>query len=146
MKNLFKTAVATLAITIALPAIANVDPKIAEFCLKAQDFQGCVDSMSGKGSGGTTRQIQQQGASLSEGNSCPYQYGYVGGGYCKRIVCVRRGLFGRGHDEHLANKGHSCSGGAQLEWDNGSEPIRASYRSGCPDREPEYGSSSSCNY
>ena len=35
---------------VALPVEAIVDPKIAEFCLKAQDFQGCVESMSGDSS------------------------------------------------------------------------------------------------
>ena len=34
---------------IALPTTihANVDSKVAEFCLKAADFSGCVESMSG---------------------------------------------------------------------------------------------------
>ena len=27
---------------------ANIDPKIAEICMKATDFQGCVKSMSGQ--------------------------------------------------------------------------------------------------
>ena len=26
---------------------ANVDPKVAEICMKAVDFKGCVESMSG---------------------------------------------------------------------------------------------------
>ena len=35
---------------LALPTVANanVDPKIAEICMKATDFQGCVKSMSGQ--------------------------------------------------------------------------------------------------
>ena len=35
---------------LALPTVANanVDPKIAEICMKATDFQGCVQSMSGQ--------------------------------------------------------------------------------------------------
>ena len=35
---------------IALPSAiqANIDPKVAEMCMKASDFQGCVKSMSGK--------------------------------------------------------------------------------------------------
>ena len=34
---------------IALPTSiqANVDPKVAEICMKAADFKGCVESMSG---------------------------------------------------------------------------------------------------
>ena len=33
---------------IALPSAiqANIDPKVAEICMKAADFQGCVKSMS----------------------------------------------------------------------------------------------------
>ena len=32
---------------IALPSAiqANIDPKVAEICMKASDFQGCVKSM-----------------------------------------------------------------------------------------------------
>ena len=35
---------------IALPTAmqANIDPKVAEICMKATDFQGCVESMSGQ--------------------------------------------------------------------------------------------------
>ena len=35
---------------IALPTTiqANVDPKVAEMCMKATDFQGCVKSISGQ--------------------------------------------------------------------------------------------------
>ena len=34
---------------IALPSAiqANIDPKVAEICMKASDFQGCVKNMSG---------------------------------------------------------------------------------------------------
>ena len=31
----------------SLPAAAEVDPKIAEFCMKATDFAGCVQTMTG---------------------------------------------------------------------------------------------------
>ena len=145
MKNLLTVGIAIAAIGAA-PAFANVDPKIAEFCLKAQDFQGCVNSMSGESTEGTTtiRQIQQQGASLAEGNSCPHLYGYIGGGYCKKVVCIKRGLLGKGHDEHLGGKGFACHGGAQLEWDNNSELVRASYNSACPDEEPALGANNTC--
>ena len=35
---------------IALPSAiqANIDPKVTETCLKAEDFQGCVKSLSGQ--------------------------------------------------------------------------------------------------
>jgi len=146
MKNLLALGVAIAAIGVA-PAFANVDPKIAEFCLKAQDFQGCVRSMSGKKPEETTttiRQVQQQGANLTEGNSCPAQHIYSGGGYCQRVTCIKRGLFGRGHAEELAGKGISCKGGAELTWDNTHQPVRASISTKCPPHEPEIGYASTC--
>ena len=100
-----------LVILVSTPVFANVDPKIAEFCLKAQDFQGCVNSLSGKkpeAPATTIRQVQQQGANLSEGNSCPAQHVYSGGGYCQRVICVKRGLLGRGHAQDLGGKNISC--------------------------------------
>jgi hypothetical protein len=51
---------------------ANVDPKVAEMCMKAVDFKGCVETMSGGSF--QKRMIIDQGVSLSEGNSCPYGY------------------------------------------------------------------------
>ena len=97
MMKVLAFGIAIAAIGVA-PAFANVDPKIAEFCLKAQDFQGCVNSMSGKkpeATETTIRQVQQQGANLSEGNYCPAQHIYSGGGYCQRVKCFS-GCFG--HD------------------------------------------------
>lgn len=29
-----------------MPAMAEIDPKVAEFCIKAQDFAGCVETMT----------------------------------------------------------------------------------------------------
>jgi len=76
------------------------------------------------------------------GNSCPNQYRYSGAGYCQLVQCFKRGLFGKGHSEHLANKGISCSGGAQLEWTG--KMVRASNDPNCPNREPGIGYASSC--
>ena len=44
-----KLSIPLLAL-IALPTAiqANIDPKVAEICMKATDFQGCVESMSGQ--------------------------------------------------------------------------------------------------
>lgn len=39
-------SIAFVVATSALPAIGQVDPKIAEFCIKAQDFAGCVETMT----------------------------------------------------------------------------------------------------
>ena len=131
-----------------LPAVASVDPKIAEFCLKAQDFQGCVKSLSGDSSGSTTtvRQIQQKGADLAEGNQCPAGFAYIGSGNCQEVKC--RGGSGMGHDYRLAGKGWSCKKvlgmfGGELYLDGAI--VRASLNNDCPKKEPRVGYSSSCN-
>ncbi len=46
MKGFLITLLAALALPTAVNA--NVDPKIAEICIKATDFQGCIQSMSGQ--------------------------------------------------------------------------------------------------
>lgn len=148
MKSLLPLGIAIAAIGAA-PAFANIDPKIAEFCLKAQDFQGCVKSMSGDSSGSTTtiRQIQQKGADLAEGNQCPAGFAYIGGGNCQEVKC--RSGTGYGHDYRLAGKGWSCQKtlgmfGNELYLD-GNQIVRASVSSQCPTEEPVVGFNSSCN-
>jgi len=49
MKRLLLPLLAVLALPNAVNA--NVDPKVAEICMKAVDFQGCVNAMSGKSQG-----------------------------------------------------------------------------------------------
>ena len=145
MMKVLAFGIAIAAIGVA-PAFANVDPKIAEFCLKAQDFQGCVNSMSGKkpeATDTTIRQVQQQGANLSEGNYCPAQHIYSGGGYCQSVKCFSGGLFGKGHSEDLAGKGMSCANGQELRWSG--DLVRASFNKKCPPYEPEVGYMSSCH-
>jgi len=46
MKRLLLPLLAALALPTTV--IAEVDPKVAEMCMKASDFQGCVKSMSGQ--------------------------------------------------------------------------------------------------
>ena len=46
MKRLLLPLIAALALPTA--TYANIDPKIAEICMKAVDFQGCVKAMGGK--------------------------------------------------------------------------------------------------
>ena len=46
MKRLILPLLAALALPTA--TYANIDPKIAEICMKAVDFQGCVKAMGGK--------------------------------------------------------------------------------------------------
>ena len=45
MKRLLLPLLAALALPTAVNA--NVDPKVAEMCMKAVDFQGCVNAMTG---------------------------------------------------------------------------------------------------
>ena len=49
MKRLLLPLLAALALPTAVNA--NVDPKVAEICMKAVDFQGCVNAMSEKSQG-----------------------------------------------------------------------------------------------
>ena len=48
MKRLLLPLLAALALPTAVNA--NIDPKVAEMCMKAVDFQGCVNAMTGKSS------------------------------------------------------------------------------------------------
>ena len=57
------------------PVKANIDRDIAEMCMKAVDFKGCVETMSGGPV--QKRMIIDQGVSLSESNSFPYGYAYI---------------------------------------------------------------------
>ena len=47
MKRLLFPLIATIALPTAVNA--NIDPKVAEICMKAPDFKGCIEGMSGGG-------------------------------------------------------------------------------------------------
>tara|TARA_B100000963_G_scaffold346663_1_gene352131 strand:- start:39 stop:776 length:738 start_codon:yes stop_codon:yes gene_type:complete len=47
MRKIFIPLLAALALPTAVNA--NIDPKVAEMCMKAVDFQGCVKAMTGQG-------------------------------------------------------------------------------------------------
>ena len=51
-------------VCIAFPSAiqANIDPKVAEMCMKASDFQGCVKSMSGLNGGRETNNSEYDNA------------------------------------------------------------------------------------
>ena len=134
MNKLLAISIASASIAIrTIPVVAEVDAKTHKLCLEAKDYLGCVKVMKGETSSETViRQVQQQGASVIEGNSCPEQHVYSGGGYCQRVICVKRGLYGRGHGENLGGKASACRGGAELTWDNNHQPIRASFDPKCP--------------
>jgi len=66
MKRLLFSLLAALALPTAVNA--NVDPKVAEMCMKAVDFQGCVNAMTGKKAnefGEGTRDFLRNNGSLS---------------------------------------------------------------------------------
>ena len=46
MKKFFIPFLSFLALPSAIHA--NIDPKVAEKCMKAADFKGCVEAFSGK--------------------------------------------------------------------------------------------------
>ena len=49
MKRLLVISIAPASIAIgAIPALAEVDPKIHKLCLDAKDYSGCVRTMTGK--------------------------------------------------------------------------------------------------
>ena len=82
MNKLLAISIASASIAIrTIPVVAEVDAKTHKLCLEAKDYLGCVKVMKGETSSETViRQVQQQGASVTEGNSCPEQHVYSGGG------------------------------------------------------------------
>ena len=81
MKSLF---LSTLLLGFVSPVKAEVDSKVAEFCLRAKDFEGCVRSMSSKSSDMPSMRIIEGGVELS-GNSCPEGFAYAGAGKCRDV-------------------------------------------------------------
>ena len=137
-----------LLAALALPTSVNaeIDKKTAEFCLKAADFAGCVETMSGITN--NKRLIIDQGLSKSEGNSCPPFHAYIGDGYCQAIGCYKSG---GDHDARLGGKGWRCKKnpmpilghGRSLKFLN-TTAVRASIDKNCPLTEPEIGRNNSC--
>ena len=134
-----------LLLTVSLPAFAEVDGKIHKLCIEAKDYAGCVRAMKGDTSPETTvNQIQRKGANLTEGNTCPAQHLSSGGGYCQRVICIKAGLWGKGHDQGLGGKGNFCKGGAELRWDNNHQPVRAAFDKRCPPGDLDIGFANTC--
>ena len=119
----------------------SVPQSILDKCMKAADFQGCVNVMTGKTSAPTETKITVDMDKIrATGNSCPSGFAYIGGGYCQGIGCYYNP---RGHDYRLGGKGWSCSGGNTLQFKGG--PIRSTTDERCPLVEPEIGKQSSCS-
>ena len=140
-----------LLLFLPIPVIAGPS-QFHDQCLKAADYMGCIKVMTGNSGGTTTIKIDQTnrpGLLAEMGNECPVGTAYVGGGKCRAIVCVYKGIFGRNRPD-LAGKGHSCEKGwgdflghrGSLEW--GNSYTNASNNPNCPAVEPGYGYRSSC--
>ena len=143
MKRFLLPILAALALPNAVNA--NVDPEIAEFCMKAADFQGCVKAMTTKPTNSQNMRIIR-GETEVTGNTCPDNHAYTGGGYCQRVMCdglnwwVRE--FSARHDPLLEGKGWKCQGQKKLMLTG--YPIKATVSDKCPLREPIVGTTSSC--
>ena len=49
MNKLLAISIASASIAIgAIPAVAEVDPKIHKLCIEAKDYLGCVKAMKGE--------------------------------------------------------------------------------------------------
>jgi len=57
MQKLFLTG---LLLSLALPVSAEVDPKVADFCMKATDFAGCVETVT-RGVSGKQKKDAEEG-------------------------------------------------------------------------------------
>jgi hypothetical protein len=145
MSKLIALGFSLITIT-AIPVMAEVSPEIHKLCIEAKDYAGCVKAMRGEDSTDTTiNQIQRQGANLTEGNNCPAQHVSSGGGYCQRVTCIKRGIYGKGHEQGLGGKGLNCKGGAELNWDNNHQPVRAALDKKCPPGDLDIGFMNTCH-
>ena len=151
MKRLLAISIASASIAIgAIPAVAEVDPKIHKLCIEAKDYAGCVRAMKGE-TMPTSRVINSQGADIAEGNQCPAGFAYVGGGNCMEVKCKYNpsGVgYDTGHDQRVAGKSnwgckYSFWYGAGVMYLEGN--ARMSMNSACPPGEPEIGYNSTCD-
>ena len=144
MKRLLAIYIASASIAIgAVPALAEVDPKIHKLCVEAKDYAGCVRVMKGDEMSNSKDKI---------GNKCQTQFAYIGGGNCQRVGC-KYGWWGFGRDNNnsvIAGKsdwkcktvfrsGLFLSGSLVLE-----EVAPVGFDEKCPPVEPDIGWNSSC--
>ena len=152
MKRLLLPLLAALTLPTAVNA-EKIDKEIAEFCLKATDFAGCVKTMSKETN--IKKIVPNEKKSGDEEslivNSCPEGNAYVGNGLCRKVECVypmNTFKAAKGHDQIVAGKSDwSCKekfirGVGLLTL--GSEFTKAKVNDLCPNSEPEIGWNSSC--
>ena len=141
MKRLLLPLLAAIALPTAVNA--NVDPKVAEFCLKAADFAGCVKTMTTKSSDIPSMRLIQGKTELT-GNSCPSGFAYAGAGNCRSIeragfneilTVDAIGLWRAGHVDRPV--WHTYYKLGYL--------TKAVSDPNCPDREPYLYTQKSCN-
>ena len=141
-----------LASAFLIPAAYAVDAVVHKKCLKASDYKGCIEVLSGAikdqvkpGTQNIKLNIDTQ--VTADGNQCPSEFAYAGGGYCRRVICDFAGLFGAGHHPDLAGKGMRCPKGiGQMRWGKwDEEKVRASNNPECPDIQLKKGFQNTCH-
>ena len=126
----------------ALPSKAEPSQEIIDKCMKAADFQGCVNVLTGKpASKQETKITVDLDKVRNTGNSCPASFAYVGSGYCKEFRCYPG--YG-GHDPRLGGKGNYCINKRLNLQFTETQPVRATTDERCPLVEPELGKINSC--
>ena len=131
--------VATLV--LAWPAFGQVDPKIHKLCVQAKDYAGCVNANAGTGE--PKNIVINQAAPVADGNSCPGDTRYSGGGTCTTWVCESSRWAGRGHEPQLAGKDSGCMAGGEMRW--GNETTKSIVDPSCPVSGLAIGWKSTCN-
>ena len=130
------------ALSLPTDVNAGVDPEIHKLCLPAADYIGCVKAQSGNSN--QMRITLDEGVALSEGNACPANMAYVGGGTCQRVKCDNSAFgfkLGR-HDPLLGGKNWKCRRGGLLEL--GTATAKAFNNPSCPKEEPKPGWNDTC--
>ena len=120
-------------------AYSQVSDEVHQRCEKAADYLGCVKAQTIDP--GSMTVITRDGAPVAEGNACPGDKRYSGGGICTEWTCSRG--TGRGHHQELAGKDSGCRYGAEMWW--GSGTARAYFDPKCPDMELRIGWKNTCN-
>ena len=140
MKRFLILKIVALALPIAVNA--GVDPKVHKLCLPAADYLGCIKAQSSNSN--NMRITVDEAVDLLEGNACPANMAYVGGGTCQRVKC-NKGAFGikfGSHDPLLAGKNWQCKEGGLLEL--GTTTAKAFNDERCPDFPPGRGWNNTC--
>ena len=144
-----------IAVLLAGPVMAQVDPKIHKLCVEAKDYAGCVRAMTGSSETGS-RLVTSQGVDIAEGNQCNVGFAYIGGGNCQDVRCEYNssGFNALGHDSLIAGKKDSTGKdiwGCKYNFWMGSGVLRlsggvtrASNNKDCPAGEPQLGYNNTC--